>query len=49
MQVPAPVSLFVPVFPISLDCSEQEKRDGVVCDGSQRKGFVLQGLFQTHR
>ncbi|MCJ1426916.1 hypothetical protein MMC29_004819, partial [Sticta canariensis] len=49
MRINAPVSLFVPIFPIGLDCSDEERAGKPDCDDSERKGFVLQGLFQTHR
>ena len=51
MGIKVPVSLFVPIFPIGLDCTTEEmkKASGVDCAGGTRKGFVLQGLFQTHR
>ncbi len=38
-----PVSLFVPIFPI------RTKAGAGPVNGAQRQGFVLQGLFESHR
>ncbi|KAK9802018.1 hypothetical protein WJX73_002032 [Symbiochloris irregularis] len=56
MGMHVPVSSFVPVFPVSLECSPEElaaqkdtNKDPYLCDQAERHGFVLQGLFQSHR
>lgn len=53
LGIEPPTSLFVPIFPVSLDCPEELQRaveDKQGCNASEsRQGFVLQGLFQAHR
>ena len=50
MNVDVNASMFVPIFPVDLTCTNKEKQESQwYCQESERSGFVLQGQLQQSR